>query len=61
MTASPDGSRIGWVYVATVGHQGLKYSYELPRHQILAHRQDLEEEMSGQGDVVVVAFARDGE
>jgi hypothetical protein len=56
MTASPEGSRIGRVYVATVGYQELKHSYELPRHQILVHRQDLEEEMSGQGDVVVVAF-----
>ena len=61
MTVSPEGSRIGWVYVAIVGHQGLKRSYEPPRHQILVHRQDLEEEMSGQDDVVLVAFGWGGE
>ena len=54
MTANPEGSRIGWVYVAAVGHQEPKHSYKSPRHQILVHRQ--EEEMSEQGDVVVVAF-----
>jgi hypothetical protein len=61
MNVSPEGSRIGRVYVATVGHQGLKHSNEPPRHQILVRRLDLEEKMSGQGDVVVVAFGWGGE
>ena len=56
MIVSPEGSCIGQVYVATVGYQELKHSREPTRHRILVHRQDLEEEMGGQGDAVVVAF-----
>lgn len=56
MIVSLEGSRIGQVYGATVGRQELKHSHEPPRHRILVHRQDLEEEMGGQGDAVVVAF-----
>jgi hypothetical protein len=59
MTENLEGSRIGWVYVARVGHQKLRRSYGTPRHRNLAQfggRQDLEEGMIGQGDVVKVAF-----
>jgi hypothetical protein len=59
MTENLEGSRIGWVYVAGVGYQGLRRLYRPPRHRILGQfggRQDLEGKMIGRGDVVMVAF-----
>jgi hypothetical protein len=59
MTENLEGLRIGWVYVAGVGHQGPMHSYGPPRHRILVRlggRQDMEGKMIGQGGVVMVAF-----
>jgi hypothetical protein len=61
MTESLEGSRIGRVYVASVGYQGPRVP---PRHRILVQfggRQVLGEKMIGQGDVVMVAFGWGGE